>query len=140
MNFALDSCNSAVDKPDRVYVKVQAGMMLSKLGKIFADNSLTGFEFATGIPGTIGGAVMMNAGAYGGEFKDIIISADVMDREGNIFTLSCDELELGYRTSIIAKKNYIVLAALIGLSAGNKDKINERLKELANMQKRKTAA
>ena len=135
--FLHDSCNSAVDKPDRVYVKVQAGMMLSKLGKIFADNSLTGFEFATGIPGTIGGAVMMNAGAYGGEFKDIIISADVMDREGNIFTLSCDELELGYRTSIIAKKNYIVLAALIGPSAGNKDKINERLKELANMRREK---
>lgn len=135
--FLHDNCMSAADKPGRVYVKVQSGIMLSRLGKILADNSLTGFEFATGIPGTIGGAVMMNAGAYGGEIKDIIISADVMDKDGNIFTLSCDELELGYRTSIIAKKNYIVLGAVLMLEAGNKDEVNAKIKELAQKRREK---
>lgn len=120
-----------------VYVKAQAGAMLARLGYAFADKGLTGFEFATGIPGTIGGAVMMNAGAYGGEIKDIIVNATVMDRSGNIFTLSKDELKLGYRSSIITEKNLIVLEAVFELKYGEKEKIMEYIKELAAKRKEK---
>ena len=72
-----------------------------------ADKGLAGFEFATGIPGSVGGAVRMNAGAYGGEIKDIIVSADVLDRSGRLISLSRDELELGYRTSCIAASEWV---------------------------------
>ena len=92
-----------VEYIDDVTVKVMSGMMLSRLGNKLADKGLAGFEFATGIPGSVGGAVRMNAGAYGGEIKDIIVSADVLDRSGRLISLSRDELELGYRTSCIAE-------------------------------------
>ena len=92
-------------------LKVQAGALLSRVGTVALENELAGFEFAAGIPGTVGGAVVMNAGAYGGEMKDIIVNATVLTQEGEILTLNKEELELGYRTSVIAKKGYIVLAA-----------------------------
>lgn len=120
-----------------VYVDVTAGMRLSRLGNELAAGSIEGFEFATGIPGTIGGAVMMNAGAYGGEIKDIIKSARVMDFDGNVKELSRDELELGYRTSIIAKKNYIVISAVFGLKKGDREKIKSNIKELALKRREK---
>ena len=120
-----------------VYVDVTAGMRLSRLGNELAAGSIEGFEFATGIPGTIGGAVMMNAGAYGGEIKDIIKSARVMDFDGNIKELSKDELELGYRTSIIAKKNYIVISAVFDLKKGDREKIKSNIKELALKRREK---
>ncbi len=116
---------------DDVTVKVMSGMKLSRLGKKLADNGLAGFEFATGIPGTIGGAVRMNAGAYGGEIKDIIISADVLDKDGNIITLDKDALELGYRTSCIMKNGYIVLSATFKLEKGSTDEIKDNIKELS---------
>lgn len=120
-----------------VYVDVTAGMRLSRLGNELAASSIEGFEFATGIPGTIGGAVMMNAGAYGGEIKDIIKSARVMDFDGNVKELSRDELELGYRTSIIAKKNYIVISAVFDLKKGDREKIRANIKELALKRREK---
>ena len=89
-------------------VKAQAGALLSKIGNIALEASLSGFEFAAGIPGTVGGAVVMNAGAYGGEMKDILVSATVLTPDGAILTLYNEELELGYRTSIIAKNDYVV--------------------------------
>lgn len=113
------------------HIRVKAGMSLIKLGKIASDNGLTGFEFASGIPGTIGGAVVMNAGAYGGEMKDILVSATIMDNDGNIRTLSVSELELGYRTSIIARRGWIVLEAVIMLKNGDKTEIRKRMSELA---------
>ncbi len=116
---------------DDVTVKVMSGMKLSRLGKKLADKGLAGFEFATGIPGTIGGAVRMNAGAYGGEIKDIIVSAEVLDRKGDIITLDNAALELGYRTSCIMKYGYIVLSATFKLEKGNTDKIKENIKELS---------
>jgi UDP-N-acetylmuramate dehydrogenase len=126
-----DDCKSAVDKNNCVYIRTQAGMMLGRLGGILAGYSLAGFEFATGIPGTVGGAVMMNAGAYGGEIKDIIVKATVMDQDGHIFELSKDELELGYRTSVIVTRNLIVLDAYFRFHAGSKDEIMDKIKELA---------
>ena len=128
---------SAVDKNSQVYVKAQAGVMLGKLGNDLANNSLTGFEFATGIPGSIGGAVMMNAGAYGGEMKDVIISATVMDSDGEVMVLDKKQLELGYRTSIIAEKGYIVLDALMQFSAGSQQQIKSKIAELATCRREK---
>lgn len=112
------------------YVKAQAGALLSKIGSQAFEYGLTGFEFAAGIPGTLGGAVVMNAGAYGGEMKDIIEEVLVLTPEGKILKLKNEELELGYRTSIISKKNYIVLEAIIRLESGDKDVIKQRMDEL----------
>lgn len=120
-----------VEYIDDVTVKVMSGMMLSRLGNKLADKGLAGFEFATGIPGSIGGAVRMNAGAYGGEIKDIIVSADVLDRSGRLISLSRDELELGYRTSCIAAMDYIVVSAVFRLQKGDTDIIKALIKELA---------
>lgn len=118
-------------------VTAQAGALLSKVATKALEHSLTGFEFAHGIPGTLGGAVVMNAGAYGGEMKQVLISCDVLDQEGNIITLSNEALELGYRTSIIQKKGYIVLAATIALQEGNKEEISTHMKELMDRRKEK---
>lgn len=113
------------------YLRVKAGLSLAKLAKIAADSGLAGFEFAGGIPGTVGGAVVMNAGAYGKEMKDVLVSATIMDNDGNIRNLSVEELELGYRTSIIAKESRIVLEAVIALENGDKDEIRRKMSELA---------
>ena len=111
-------------------VKVQAGALLSKIGSATLAAGLTGFEFAAGIPGTVGGAVVMNAGAYGGEMKDILKSATVLTENGEVLTLYNRELELGYRTSIIARKGYTVLEAVYELQPGDKESIRARMDEL----------
>lgn len=111
-------------------VKAQAGALLSKVGSAALESSLRGFEFASGIPGTVGGAVVMNAGAYGGEMKDILANVTVLDQEGEIKVLTNEELELGYRTSIVARKQYIVLEAEFELQKGNKEEIRSRMDEL----------
>lgn len=111
-------------------VRAGAGVMLSKLAAEIMKQSLTGFEFASGIPGTLGGAVYMNAGAYGGEIKDCIVNATVIDREGNLKILSKEELELSYRNSIIAKENMIVVEALFQFEKGNQEEIRKRMSEL----------
>ncbi len=111
-------------------IKAMSGAMLSALSAKAAGAGLTGLEFASGIPGSVGGAVVMNAGAYGGEITDVITGALVYDSEGNIIRLSHDELELGYRTSVIQKKGYIVLEAYFKLERGNEEEILARMKEL----------
>lgn len=111
-------------------ISVQAGALLSKVGSAALDAGLTGFEFAAGIPGTVGGAVVMNAGAYGGELKDVLIDATVLTPDGEIAVLSKEDLELGYRTSVIAKKGYIVLEAKIKLETGDQEAIRARMDEL----------
>ncbi len=120
---------------DNGNVRAQAGVSLSTLASAVARQSLTGLEFAGGIPGTLGGAVTMNAGAYGGEMKDGIVNATVLDSEGRIQTLTKEELELGYRSSVIQKKNYIVVGAEFQLEKGKKEEILARMKEL-NAQRR----
>lgn len=111
-------------------IKVQAGALLSKIGSVALEAGLTGFEFASGIPGTIGGAVVMNAGAYGGEMKDVLEEVTALTPEGKVLVLKKEELELGYRTSVIAKKDYIVLEAKLKLEKGDKDAIKARMDEL----------
>ena len=111
-------------------IKAQAGCSLAQIANAVAAASLTGFEFAAGIPGTLGGAVVMNAGAYGGEMKDVLVSATVLDEEGNVATLSAEELELGYRRSIFNKKNYILLDATMELKEGNEEEIRAYMMDL----------
>lgn len=108
----------------------QAGILLSQMAKKALEQELTGLEFASGIPGTLGGAVVMNAGAYGGEMKDVLTSVTVLTPEGEILELQADELELGYRTSVIKEKQYIVLEASLTLEKGKKTEIQDRMDEL----------
>lgn len=111
-------------------IRAQAGALLSAVANRALEEKLTGFEFAAGIPGTLGGACVMNAGAYGGEMKDVLKSVTVLTRKGERITLQKNELELGYRTSIIAKKNYIVLEAEIELEAGDAEEIKAVMDDL----------
>ncbi len=119
-------------------LKVEAGAMLSKIAKLACDNGLTGMERISGIPGTIGGAVTMNAGAYGAEIKDIIVSARVLDvLSGQIITLNKDELKLSYRHSLVMEHDYIVLDAVFELAYGNKDDIVEVMNDCTFKRKSK---
>ena len=111
-------------------IRAQAGALLSAVAAEAKNHSLTGFEFAGGIPGTLGGAVTMNAGAYGGEMKDVLKTVTVADREGDIIKLSADELNLGYRTSIVKTADYLVLEAEISLKEGNPEEIKELMRDL----------
>lgn len=122
---------------DEFIVIAGAGIMLSKLANIILDNSLEGFEFASGIPGTLGGAVAMNAGAYGGEIKDCIVEVTVLDDKCNIKTLGVDELDLSYRNSVILKKGYVVLEAKFRFRKGDKDSIKETMLDLNKRRKEK---
>ena len=118
-------------------VSAQAGVLLSTLANKLYQEGLTGFEFAAGIPGTLGGAVCMNAGAYGGEIKQVITSATTIDCEGNLRTLDKEELELDYRTSIIMKKKYIVVSADLCFEYGNKEEIKSIMDNLLKQRKQK---
>lgn len=111
-------------------IRAQAGAINSLVAKLALREELTGYEFAAGIPGTLGGAVVMNAGAYGGEMKDILESVTVLDQAGTVRTLPKEELELGYRTSNILKNGYIVLEAVLRLAKGDPEKIAARMEEL----------
>ena len=115
---------------DENTVRAQSGASLAQLCTFALENSLSGLEFAYGIPGTVGGAVFMNAGAYGGEMKDVLTSVRVMTEEGEIMELPAEELGLGYRTSIIPEKRYIVLGAVISLTEGKKEEIKAQMDDL----------
>lgn len=113
-----------------------SGAKLSEVYTVAYENSLTGFEFASGIPGTIGGAIFMNAGAYGGEMKDIVEFVEVLDFDNyEVKELKNEELDFSYRKSIIQRKNYIVLTIKLKLKKGNKEEIKavyEDLREKRN--------
>ena len=116
---------------------VEAGAKLSKVATIAMENDLANFEFAHGIPGNMGGAVVMNAGAYGGEMKDVLKWVKVMDQNGEVKTLENEELELGYRTSRVMKEKMIVLEACIKLELGIMGEIADVMALL--MSKRKAS-
>ena len=107
-----------------------SGALLSQIAAAARNASLTGFEFAGGIPGTLVGAVFMNAGAYGGELKDVLKEAVVMTEQGEILTLPVEKLDMGYRTSRIKKAGYLVLEARLVLEQGDMDKIRDITKDL----------
>lgn len=114
-----------------------AGTLLSKIAKQAWQHHLTGFEFAAGIPGTLGGATVMNAGAYGSEIKDCLSWVEVVTKDGAVLTLSADELKLGYRSSCISACGYIITAAALQLEAGEQPMIKARMDELAMLRKTK---
>ena len=116
---------------------VQAGALLAKTAVFAAEHGLTGLEFASGIPGTVGGAVTMNAGAYGGEMKDVISRVRVLDPEGKLRTFSVEELQLGYRASLIQKQGCLVVEAELALTRGEPEKIYGRMEELKAARKEK---
>ena len=115
-------------------IHASAGALLSAIAAAARKEALTGFEFAGGIPGTLGGAVVMNAGAYGGELKDVLKSVTVMDQKGNIFEIPAEELQMGYRTSIIKTAGYIVLNAVLSLKEGNPEEIKKLTRELSEQR------
>ena len=118
-------------------VTVEAGVKLGFLAQKLLKEELTGFEFAAGIPGSIGGAVRMNAGAYGGEMKDIIVETKCLTPSGEIVTLSNEEQEFSYRHSIFMENRYIVLETKIKLRKGNKDEIKAKMDDYAQQRKEK---
>ena len=111
-------------------IQAKAGALLSKVAAEALEAGLTGMEFASGIPGTIGGAAFMNAGAYGGEMKDIIKSVKVLDTQGEVRVLPKEELKMGYRTSIVKEKGYTVLSVELELTRGNQEEIRNTMEDL----------
>ncbi len=126
----IGSALGRMDISDEGTVTAGAGIALSRMASVLADAGWTGFEFAGGIPGTLGGAITMNAGAYGGEIRDCIRSARVLTGDGGILELQRDELELGYRTSVIQRKDYIVISGTFSFERGDREEILARMKEL----------
>lgn len=118
-------------------IRAQAGALLSAVANAALSASLTGFEFAAGIPGTIGGACVMNAGAYGGELKDVLVSVRALDKDGQIRSIPAEEMEFGYRTSRIAARGEIVLSAEIRLAPGIAEEIRARMQALAKARREK---
>lgn len=116
-------------------ITAYAGALLSRIANTALEHGLTGLEFAHGIPGALGGAVTMNAGAYDGEMKQVLESATVIDDKGQVRTLSSDELELEYRKSIISRLGYTVIKATMRLEDGDKEAISAKMKDL--MQRRR---
>jgi len=124
-----------LSKMDKMQVQgeriiAESGVRLSDVCNAAMDEALAGLEFACGIPGSVGGAVAMNAGAYNGEVCNVIESARAVDKAGNIRTFSKDELELGYRTSIILKEDYTVIDVTFKLEKGDREKIHNRIEDL----------
>lgn len=124
-------------KVEGTLVKARAGALLSKAASVARDHGLSGMEFAAGIPGSIGGGVVMNAGAYGGEMKQIVVSVRGMNKDGQILTLDNDTMEFGYRTSAIKNRPIIVLEVTLQLTEGSPEEIGAKMAELANLRRSK---
>lgn len=122
---------------DDVSLIVGAGNKLGEIAQKLLRNEITGFEFAAGIPGTIGGAVRMNAGAYGKEMKDIVETVKCMDYDGNIYEKSNKDLEFEYRKSMFAKNKFIILEAKLKLQKGNAQYIKDKMLEFEQSRKQK---
>lgn len=122
---------------DGTKIVCEAGALMSSVAKTALDNSLTGFEFASGIPGSIGGGVVMNAGAYGGELANVVSEVTVVKPDGEEKTFRNEELRFGYRTSLIKMRPYIVTKVSLELREGKKDDIFARMEELKESRKQK---
>lgn len=122
---------------DDTHIYAEAGAMNSRIAAFARDNSLTGFEFAAGIPGTIGGAMIMNAGAYDGEMKLVTKEVRALSPQGEIIRLDNQALRFDYRSSALKGKDFIVVSALLELEKGDKDQITDRMQELALKRKEK---
>lgn len=132
-----DAVNATAAKEKIYYLRVLAGTLLSKAAQFAATQELAGMEALRGIPGTLGGAVTMNAGAYGTEMKDVLYSVDVLTPEGELRTLTPAELALGYRHSVIPERGYVVVAATLALRKGDPAEIKARMADFQNRRKEK---
>ena len=128
--ICLKDCLSSMEQLDESRIRVMAGVTMTRAAVFAANLGLSGMEFAHGIPGTVGGGVYMNAGAYGGEIKDICESVDVMDCDGNITTLTAAQMEFSYRHSILEDSDGIVVSAVFRLEHKPEQEIRARMKEL----------
>ncbi len=117
-------------KVDGCHIHAEAGALLSALASKACEAGLTGLEFAAGIPGSVGGAVVMNAGAYGGEIADVITSAEVLTEDGQVETWTCEDLQLSYRSSRLMRENALVLSAAFQLAEGDQSMIRGRMEDL----------
>ncbi len=127
-------CNLAVNGNE---LCAQAGGLLSQAARLAADHGLSGLEFAEGIPGSVGGAVFMNAGAYGGEMKDVVHKVEAIDEQGNLRTLCGQELGFGYRTSVFQTNGLVILTVYMTLKSGNTQDIRDKMAEFARRRQSK---
>lgn len=118
-------------------IEAEAGILLSRVANIALKNELAGLEFASGIPGTLGGAVFMNAGAYGGEMKDVVVSTVYLDKDGEIRSIAGETHQFGYRSSFIQKEGGTVLSSKLQLKKGIKSEIKEVMDDLNRRRKEK---
>lgn len=130
------------DRMSRITVEgteiiAEAGALLGRVAQTAREHGLTGLEFAAGIPGTVGGGVMMNAGAYGGEMSQVVTRVEVLSRDGELMTLDNETMEFGYRTSTIRNNSFIVTKVVFGLEQGDSSAIQEKMKELAARRREK---
>ena len=135
--ICLKDCLAGMERLDETHIRVAAGVTMTRAALFAAGLGLSGLEFAHGIPGSVGGGVYMNAGAYGGELFQVVQSVDVMDRAGNIRTLSNEQMGFSYRHSILEESGDIVLSAVFGLTPAPEAQIREKMQDL--MQRRKTS-
>ena len=118
-------------------ITVGAGVKLGELAQKLANKEISGFEFASGIPGTIGGAIRMNAGAHGSEMKDIVKTVTYIDGNGEIHKINNEQAKFEYRNSLFTNNEYIIVETELELNKGNKEEIQEKMQEYANFRKEK---
>ena len=135
--FVVKTCDGmgGIERMDETTLRAESGVTLARLASFARDCGLTGLEFAHGIPGSLGGAVSMNAGAYGGEMKDVLGSVDFLDSEGELFTLPAEKLALGYRQSLFSDREALILSAELNLSPGDPEEISARMRELGEKRR-----
>lgn len=131
------SCEMGGVSADGNKLTAGAGCSLARLCQTAYESGLTGLEFAWGIPGSVGGAVYMNAGAYGGEIKDVITEVTALEPSGKLVTFTSDRLDMGYRRSIFTDSEYVILSASFTLSLGNKEEIKAKMDDLMSRRKSK---
>ena len=128
--ICLKDCLDGMEQLDETHIRIMAGVTMSRAAVYAANLGLSGLEFAHGIPGTVGGGVYMNAGAYGGEICQVCTRAEVMDRQGNLRVLTGEEMEFSYRHSVLEDSGDIVVSADFVLTQGNPEEIKAKMKEL----------
>lgn len=133
----IDKGFDSIELIGETTIKAGAGVLLTSLCRFAMENCLTGLEFAFGIPGSCGGAAFMNAGAYGGEMKDVVVSCNHMDFSGNTDSFGIDELDFGYRHSVYSDKDCVITSIVVKLEKGNKEEIQTQMKEFLQRRKDK---
>lgn len=128
--ICLKDCLDGMERVDGTSIRVMAGVTMARAAVFAASQGLSGLEFAHGIPGTIGGGVYMNAGAYGGELGSLCREVELMDREGKTHVLTHEQMDFSYRHSCLEETDWIVVSALLSLEPGKEETIRARMKEL----------